>query len=73
MRSFMTGLFILMAGAASAHPGHIAEIAGHNHWLAGAAIGAAILLGLREAAKRRKEAAQESNEGDDAEGEEEAA
>lgn len=41
------GLFLMMVpGAAVAHPGHLVEAAGHNHWVAGAAIGAAIALGL---------------------------
>ena len=42
------------AGSAGAHPGHWGEIAGHDHWLAGAAIGIAIIIGLAGAAKGRK-------------------
>ncbi len=39
-------LFVLFAaGAAQAHPGHLVDAAGHNHWVAGAAIGAAIAIG----------------------------
>ena len=38
------GLF-LAAGPAPAHPGHLVEAAGHNHWLAGAALGAAVVIG----------------------------
>ncbi len=34
------------AGAAQAHPGHLVDAAGHNHWVAGAAIGAAIAAGV---------------------------
>lgn len=37
---------LLSAGAAHAHPGHLAEVAGHGHWLGAAAIGAAIAIGL---------------------------
>ena len=31
---------MMAAGAAQAHPGHLAEVAGHGHWLGAAAIGA---------------------------------
>ena len=27
-----------------AHPGHLTEVAGHNHWIAGAAIAVAVLI-----------------------------
>ena len=41
----------LLPGAALAHPGHIAEAAGHGHWIglaaAGIAIGLAIWAGLK--------------------------
>ena len=36
----------LAAGPAAAHPGHLAGLSGHDHWVAGAAIGLAIALGL---------------------------
>ena len=45
---------LLTANAAQAHPGHLAEVAGHGHWLGAAAIGAAIAIGLWKAAKDRK-------------------
>jgi hypothetical protein len=32
------------AGPAVAHPGHLTELAGHNHWIAGAAIAVAVLI-----------------------------
>ena len=35
----------LAASPAGAHPGHLVEVAGHNHWLAGAALGAAAVIG----------------------------
>ncbi|MGB5556942.1 MAG: DUF6732 family protein [Paracoccaceae bacterium] len=48
-------LFVLFAaGAAQAHPGHLVDAAGHNHWVAGAAIGAAIAMGLWGALKGRR-------------------
>ena len=42
------------ASAANAHPGHLAEVAGHGHWLGAAAIGAAIAIGLWGALKGGK-------------------
>jgi len=73
MRNALTVLITLWAGIASAHPGHLIEQAGHNHWLAGAAIGAAVLIGLREAAKRRRQAADQDEPEEEISGEEEAA
>ena len=48
MRHILLPTTALMAapGAALAHPGHVADVAGHDHWVAGAAIGVAIALGL---------------------------
>ncbi len=40
MRGLLTLIFMLRRGIALAHPGHWAEVAGHDHWIAGAAIGA---------------------------------
>jgi hypothetical protein len=40
-------LSIVMTTPASAHAGHVADLAGHAHWLGlGAALGAAALAGL---------------------------
>ena len=63
---------VLAAGAAQAHPGHLAEAAGHGHWLGAAAIGAAIAIGLWAALKDRKPKSAEEEpeaeaEADDAE------
>ena len=46
MRFFTPVVLVLLAGPAAADPGHLAEVAGHSHWVAGAAIGLAIALGL---------------------------
>jgi hypothetical protein len=61
----------LVAGAAQAHPGHLAEVAGHGHWLGAAAIGAAIAIGLWAAAKGRKQAEDRTEEADEGEADEE--
>ena len=71
MRIAITLILMTYAQAAAAHPGHLIEQAGHNHWLAGAAIGLAILLGLKEAAKRRK--GEDDQDPEEIEAEEEAA
>ena len=41
----VAGGLLPAAGPALAHPGHLVEAAGHNHWLAGAALGAAVVIG----------------------------
>lgn len=63
MRYSLTFILTLMATGAQAHPGHIADLAGHDHWVAGAAIGIAILTGIYGALKGKGENA----EADDAE------
>ena len=55
----------LLGSAAQAHPGHLIEAAGHDHWLGAAAIGAAIAIGLWNAAKGRKDQAKTEGEYDD--------
>ena len=73
-------LMTLSAAAASAampagaHVGHLGELAGHDHWIAGAAVGAAvlagILAGLRADRKNRAAGEREAPEGAPAEGSE---
>ncbi|WP_420861471.1 DUF6732 family protein [Algirhabdus cladophorae] len=49
---FIASLWTMFGtGAAVAHPGHLIEVAGHDHVLAGVAIGAAIAAGLWGALK----------------------
>ena len=55
MRFALTCLLTLVAQSAAAHPGHLVEAAGHNHWVAGAAIGIAIAVGIWCALKGDKE------------------
>ena len=62
MRIITTLLATLAATAAQAHPGHLTDLAGHNHWLGAGAIGLAIAIGLWKAAKDRKEAGQTADE-----------
>ncbi|SDE59831.1 DUF6732 family protein [Limimaricola pyoseonensis] len=51
--ALLTILSLAAPGMAAAHPGHLADAAGHDHWVAGAAIGLAIALGLWGALKGR--------------------
>lgn len=62
MRFALTCLLTLVAQSAAAHPGHLVEAAGHNHWVAGAAIGIAIAVGIWGALKGDKEEPEEEPE-----------
>lgn len=42
MKSSLTMLLCLMPGAALAHVGHLGDLAGHDHVVAGIALGAAV-------------------------------
>ena len=55
MRYALTLLLLVVGTGAQAHPGHIADLAGHDHWVAGAAIGLAILTGIYGALKGKKD------------------
>ncbi len=44
-----------MAAPVQAHLGHFGHVAGHDHWVAGAAIGAAVAIGLWGAMKGKKQ------------------
>ena len=68
MRTTLIILAMLTPTLAAAHPGHLAELAGHSHWVAGAAIAAAAALGLLAWGKKDKpdaeaEAEEEAPEG----------
>lgn len=54
MRGLLALTLIFAGTAAAAHPGHWADIAGHDHWVAGAAIGLAGLAALWGALKGKK-------------------
>lgn len=70
MRAFASFVLplILAPGHALAHTGHIAEVAGHNHWLAGAAIGAAIAIAAWTALKGRRDSDSASETGNEPDG-----
>ena len=57
MRFFL--IFVVLGTPVFAHPGHLAEVAGHGHWLGAAALGAAIAIGLWAGLKGRKSDAED--------------
>ncbi|WP_112320820.1 DUF6732 family protein [Oceanibium sediminis] len=63
--TIFTGL--MLPGAALAHPGHVADVAGHDHWIALGAIGVAAGLGLWAVLKGRKAKAAASDDSAEAE------
>ena len=69
---YLLPLISLLPAPALAHPGHLASLAGHDHWVAGAAVGAAVAVGVWGWMKGRKGAAkpEAEPEGEDAEGQE---
>ncbi len=70
MRILTTVLALLSATSAVAHPGHIIEVAGHDHWIAIGLIGAA---GLAALLGKRKGQEAESDDDADFDGDEEPA
>jgi len=64
MRGLTTIVLIFTGSAAAAHPGHWGDLAGHDHWVAGAAIGLAGLAAIWGALKGKK-AKQEAEEADE--------
>lgn len=67
MRAALFLFFCVFAAPVSAHPGHLAEVAGHGHWLGAAALGAAIAIGMLAGLKGRGKAPAEEPEGEEAE------
>lgn len=53
-RSLAVMLAVMVPGVGLAHPGHLTDVAGHDHWIAGAAIGTAVVLGLWAGLRARK-------------------
>lgn len=72
MRGFLALVLTVAGSSAAAHPGHWADVAGHDHWIAGAAIGLAGLAAIWGALKGKKALA-EAEEAKEEELEEEAA
>lgn len=54
MRGFLALVLMVAGSTAAAHPGHWADVAGHDHWVAGAAIGLAGLAAIWGALKGKK-------------------
>lgn len=64
MRVTLTLVFSLLGTSGFAHPGHIADVAGHGHWIGLGAIGLAILIGLLGAKKKGNDEPTEEIEGE---------
>ncbi|MBT9384729.1 hypothetical protein KM176_12745 [Pseudooceanicola sp. CBS1P-1] len=63
-------LLALLPLPAAAHPGHLAEAAGHAHWLGAAALGAALAIAawqLLRGVKAKSEEDKAQAEGEEAE------
>ncbi|WP_099826668.1 DUF6732 family protein [Oceaniglobus indicus] len=56
LNALATFCIVAMPGRAMAHPGHLADAAGHDHWIAAAALGLAILLGVGALVRDRRHA-----------------
>ncbi|WP_457646955.1 DUF6732 family protein [Profundibacter sp.] len=65
MKTLMSVILALLAAPAFAHPTHIIEVAGHNHWLGLAAIVAAAAAALWQAKKGRDEEASDEDESEE--------
>lgn len=64
MRMLLTLIAGLVPGAALAHPGHLAEAAGHDHLVAGVALGVAIGVAIWGVLKGRKDDEAQTDEAD---------
>lgn len=53
----LTVFAILLASPAAAHPGHLGGLGGHDHWVAGIAIGAAVGVSIWGILKERRKKA----------------
>lgn len=62
MTRLIASIFVVWGGVAQAHPGHLADLAGHDHWVAGAAIGIAILVGVYGALTGKPKASDDTDE-----------
>ncbi len=54
MRVLLSLMLVFAGSAVAAHPGHWGDLAGHDHWVAGAAIGLAGLAAIWGALKDKK-------------------
>ena len=56
-------VFLVLGTGAAAHPGHLAEWSGHDHWVAGAAIGTGVLIAVWGGLKGRTARSNDEAEG----------
>lgn len=62
-------ILISLAAPATAHPGHLIELGGHDHWIAGIAIGVAIGAAIWGAVRGKKPEAEIEDEQAEVDGE----
>jgi hypothetical protein len=65
MRYLLTLMATVMGSTAQAHIGHLGDIAAHDHWAAGAAIGIAIAIGIAGALKGKGKAKEDATDDED--------
>jgi hypothetical protein len=65
----LAALYLTLPSAASAHLGHFGALAGHDHWVAGAAIGAAVAVAAWGVLAGKKARTSEEKAGQDADAE----
>ena len=53
---------LMTATPAMAHSGHLSDVAGHDHWVAGIALGIAVGLGLWAALKDKSKPANDAED-----------
>lgn len=63
MKKLLTFLLMLSPSAAYSHVGHLGDVAGHDHWVAGVAIGTAIGVAIWGVLAGKKD--QEASDGAD--------
>lgn len=51
MKYLISLIVCFSATSAVAHPGHLVDAMGHDHWVAGAAVGIAVVIGAWTALK----------------------
>jgi hypothetical protein len=65
-RIFFAIAVIAAPGAAFAHVGHVGEVAGHDHWIAIAAVGIAAAVWAAGKLKGRSEESEQDEQADEA-------
>ena len=65
MSRFILFVMLLAGGPAWSDPGHLANVAGHGHWLAAAAAGAAVAIAIWAGLRGKNREPEEADAPDD--------